>query len=204
MMLKKYFLLAFLIMGYFASYAQYDDAYPHPRPKNCDTENSCPRNALFLETTIRMDKLGLNWASLNWDHNLVCRERYLMSFRLGVDFMSFSKLSSLGVPLGINLMIGGGGLMAEVGLGLNYLHISQNYDEATRKKFADNLSYLAATGMLGVRFQKKSNIFIRAGYTPMYSISGNDEIAITTKKGVAVVRDRPFYSMFSIGVGYTL
>lgn len=205
--MKKWVLLIFLVIGYFSLYAQYDDAYPHPRPKNCDTENSCPRNTLFHETTFRFDRLGLNWNSLNWDHILVCREKYLLSFRLGVDYMSFAKIRSVGAPLDMNLMIGGGGLMFESGVGLNYLYIYTNYDEVMGK-FSDNLSYLAATGRLGLRFQKKHSIFFRLGYTPMYSLFGNDEIQIRkfkkkTNQYIYVIRDRPFYSMFGAGIGYT-
>lgn len=206
-MMKKYFLFIFFIVFYLSVYAQYDDVYPRPRPKNCDTENSCPRNTIFHETTFRFDGLGLNWNSLNWDHIFVCREKYLLSFRLGIDYISFAKIRSVGTPFDLNLMIGGGGLMFETGLGLNYLYIYTNYDEVTGK-FPDKLSYLAATGRLGLRFQKKHSIFFRLGYTPLYSLLGNDEIQICkirkkTNEPIYVIRDRKFYSMFAAGIGYT-
>jgi hypothetical protein len=201
--MRRYLFLILFMAAYYPLLAQDEnDGYPHPRPKNCDTENSCPRNALFHETTIRFDRLGLNWNSLNWDHNLICRERYLLSFTLGINYMSFAKIRSVGAPLELNLMIGGGALMFETGIGLNYLYIYRNYDELTGK-FDDNLSYLAAIGRLGLRFQKQHNVFFRIGYTPLYSLIGNDEINITNKKGVAVIHDKPFYSMYGAGIGYT-
>lgn len=208
-MMKKYSLLLLFLFSSLILFSQQNDYYPQPRPKNCDTENSCPRNTLFHETTFRFDRLGWNWNSLNWDHTLICRSSYLLSFRLGVNYMSFSKTRSLGAPLDLNLMIGGGALMAEISAGLNYLYVYKNYDELIGK-FDDNLSYLAAMGRIGLRFERKHSIFFRLGYTPMYSIFGNDEIQIrkTKRKSdppeyVYVVRDRKFYSMFAAGIGYT-
>lgn len=200
--MKRYFLIIFITIISATIFAQQVDYDPMPRPKNCDSENSCPRNTIFHETTFRFDRLGLNWNSLNWDHILVCREKYLISFRLGLDYYSFEKIRSLGAPLDLNLMIGGGRLMFETGLGLSYLYIYRNYDEVSGR-FSDKLSYLAAAGRLGFRFQKKHSIFLRAGYTPMYSLFGNDEIQIKNKKGIYVIRDRKFYSMFGAGIGYT-
>jgi hypothetical protein len=205
-MMKKAVLTILLFCYAMASFAQYDN-YPQPRPKNCETENSCPRNTIFHETTFRFDRLGLNWNSLNWDHLLICRTNYLLSFRLGVDYMSFAKMRSVGAPLDLNLMIGGGALMAEISAGLNYLFIYRNYDEVLGK-FDDNLSYLAAMGRIGLRFERKHSIFFRAGWTPMYSLFGNDEVQICKKKkktgeAIYVIRDRPLYSMFTAGIGYT-
>ncbi|NVO04035.1 MAG: hypothetical protein HXX09_15165, partial [Bacteroidetes bacterium] len=141
--MKKNFiiLVSFAFLSTIA-YSQQHNGYTAPRPKSCKTENSCPRNTLFHETTFRVDKLGLNWNSINWDHILVCREKYLVSFRLGIDYYSFSKIHSAGVPLDINLMIGGEGLMFEAGLGLNYLYVYENYNDSTDTRFKDNLSYL--------------------------------------------------------------
>ena len=202
MNLKKYFTLILITLS-LNSFAQQLDGYSVPRPKNCDTENSCPRNTIFHETTFRFTKLGLNWNSINWDHILVCREWYLLSFRLGLDYYSMNKIRSIGAPIDLNLMIGGGAIMFETGIGLNYLYIYRNYDEVTATRFDDNLSYVAATGRLGLRYQKKHSLFFRLGYTPMYSLMGNEDIQIKTKKDVYVIRDRPFYSMFGAGIGYT-
>jgi|GEM_PF-1020775 len=201
--MKKIFLVTFVVFAMNCQAQQDNLNNPLPRPKNCDTENSCPRNTLFHETTFRFTKLGLNWNSINWDHTLVCRERYLISLRLGIDYYSMNKIRSVGAPLELNLMIGGGALMFETGIGLNYLYIYRNYDEITSTRFDDNLSYLAATGRLGLRYEKLHSLFFRLGYTPMYSLIGNDQITITNKKDVAVIHDKPFYSMFGAGIGYT-
>jgi hypothetical protein len=185
------------------SFSQQNGYDPQPRPKNCQTENICPRNTLFHETTFRFGNLGFNRNSINWDHVLVCREGFLISLRLGIDYYSFSKIRSAGIPIDLNLMIGGGALMFETGLGLNYLFIYQNYDEVNQKHFDDNLSYLAATGRLGLRYEKLQSIFFRVGYTPQYSLMNNDQLTITNKKNVAIIHDHKIYSMISAGIGYT-
>lgn len=194
-------LLILFVSITFNGFSQQYDGSPRPRPVNCATENTCPRNTLFHETTFRADGLSFNWNSLNWDHILICRERYLLSFRLGIDYYAFAKMRAVGAPLDINLMIGGGALMAEIGAGLNYQYIYTNYDEVNGK-FKDNLSYLAALGHIGLRYQKQHSIFFRLGYTPMYSLMNNEQINITNKKGVAVIHDKKLYSMYAAGIGY--
>lgn len=200
--MRKLILAALMVFAINCQAQQDDLNNPLPRPKNCETENSCPRNTIFHETTFRFDRLGLNWNSLNWDHILLCREKFLLSLRLGLDYYSLEKIRSVGAPIDLNLMIGGGALMFETGIGLNYLYIYKNYNEITGR-FKDDLSYLAATGRLGLRYEKKHSIFFRLGYTPMYSLIGNDQITIANKKNIAVIHDRPFYSMFGAGIGYT-
>ena len=167
--------------------------YPQPRPKNCHPENSCPRNTLFHETNVRFKNLfGLN--SINWDHILVCREKYLISMRLGVDYMSFNKISSAGVPFDLNLIIGGGALMLETGIGLNYLYVYKNCDDSIGE-YKDNVNYLGLTGRIGLRYEKQHSIFFRFGYTPMYSLINYKEIPIIVNK--------KYISMFGAGIGYT-
>lgn len=201
--MKRFFVIIIItLLNSSFSFSQQDGIYPRPRPANCNTENICPRNTIFHETTFRFDRLGFNWNSINWDHILVCREKYLISFRLGIDYYSFSKIRSAGVPFDLNLMIGGGALMFETGLGLNYLYIYKNYDEITGP-FKDKISYLAANGRLGLRYEKLHSIFLRLGYTPQYSLMNNDKITITNKKDVAIIRDHKLYSMLSAGIGYT-
>ncbi len=175
-------------------YSQQNDMDPLPRPKNCETKNICPRNTIFHETDFRIDNLGLNWNSINWDHTLVCRSRYLISSRLGIDYYSFSKIRSAGVPLELNLMIGGGALMFETGLGLNYLYVYKNYNDIIGR-YDDNVSCLAMTGRLGLRYEKQHSIFFRAGYTPVYNLIGSEDIPIISNK--------KFLSMFGAAIGWT-
>ena len=188
------FLLWVVIFPTVNSYSQQSEVSPQPRPKNCQPENSCPRNTLFHETNVRLENLfGLN--SVNWDHILVCREKYLVSVRIGIDYMSFKHIKSAGIPVDLNLMIGGGALMFETGLGLNYLYVYKNYNDSTGTFYNDNVSYLGITGRVGLRYQKQHSIFFRGGYTPMYSLLNYDKIP--------VIAGKRFISMFGLGVGYT-
>ncbi|MGD0712198.1 MAG: hypothetical protein ABR968_13575 [Bacteroidales bacterium] len=191
--MKKITLLFCFCVVCSAAFSQQEGMDPRPRPKNCQTENSCPRNSLFLETSVRFkDLFGL--VSIDWDHTLICREKYLLSYILGVDFFSFKNTKAAGVPLSLNLMLGGGPLMFELGLGVNYLYVYKNYDEATRLT-DPNESYLGMIGNIGLRYEKLHGIFIRAGYIPMYSLMNYSKIPILASK--------KFNNMFGLGVGYT-
>jgi hypothetical protein len=191
--MKKLILLCCLFAISFTVFSQQDGLDPRPRPKNCETENICPRNSLFLEGNVRIKNMfGL--VSLNWDHTLVCREKYLLSFILGADFYSFKKPKAAGIPLSLNLMIGGGPLMFELGLGVNYLYFYKNYDETT--KLTDpKESYLGMIGNVGVRYEMLHNIFLRLGYTPMYSLMNY--------KSIPILASKKLNNMFGLSVGYT-
>ncbi|NTW33797.1 MAG: hypothetical protein HGB12_14450 [Bacteroidetes bacterium] len=189
------FLIIFILISffYFSVNAQQQQGLPNPRPKNCTPENICPRNTLFLESNFSIPKeLALN--SINLDHILICREKYLVSGRIGIDFYSLKKLRTAGIPADLNLMIGGGALMFETGLGINYLYAYKNYNPST-KLYEQNQHYLGITGRLGLRYEKKRSIFFRLGYTPIYSV-------INYKK-IPIIADKRLLSMFGFGVGYT-
>ena len=173
--------------------AQQLQGLPNPRPKNCTPENICPRNTLFLELNFSIPKeLAIN--SINLDHILVCRESYLVSGRIGIDYLSFNKLKTVGIPADLNLMIGGGALMFETGIGLNYLYAYKNYNRST-KFYEQNQHYLGITGRVGLRYEKKRSIFFRIGYTPIFSM-------INYKK-IPIIADKRLLSMFGFGIGYT-
>ena len=189
--MKKVFLLICYCALCTSVFSQIDFG-PHPRPKNCNTENSCPRNTLFAESNVRFNNLfGL--VSINLDHTLICRTNYLLSYCLGADLYSFKHTRAAGVPLTLNLMIGGGPLMLEIGVGVNYLYVYKNYDGSTNTYNA-NQNYLGLIGNVGVRFEQKNSVFFRAGFTPMYSLF-NDNIPI--------LAGSRFNTMFGLGVGYT-
>jgi hypothetical protein len=191
--MKKLILLCCFFTISLSLFSQQDGIDPRPRPKNCQTENICPRNSLFLEGNVRIKNMfGL--VSLNWDHTLVCREKYLLSFILGVDFLSFKQTKAAGIPLSLNLMIGGGPLMFELGLGVNYLYVYKNYDEAT-KLDAPKENYLGMIGNVGLRYEMLHSVFARLGYTPMYSLMNNTNIPI--------LASRKLNNMFGLSVGYT-
>ena len=177
----------------FSGKAQQLNGMPNPRPKNCTPENICPRNTLFLESNFSIPKeLALN--SINLDHIIICRENFLVSWHIGVDFLSLNKLKTVGVPADLNLMIGGGALMIETGIGLNYLYAYKNYNRST-KLYEANQHYGALTGRLGLRYEKKNSIFFRAGYTPYLSVYNY--------KKIPILADKSFFSMFGFGIGYT-
>ena len=194
--MNKLFYFLFVFIFFFSqAKAQQFNGYAVPRAKSCAPENSCPRNAIFHETNFRFDKLGLNWNSINWDHNLLCRERFLVSIRLGINYFSFSKINSAGAPIELNLMIGEGPFMGEISAGLNYLYVYKNYNDSSQTKYNDNISYLGATGRIGIRYQKKKSIFFRAGYTPMLSLIGY--------KKIPIIADKTFHSFYGAAIGYT-
>ncbi|HNW99480.1 MAG TPA: hypothetical protein PKK00_13825 [Bacteroidales bacterium] len=193
--MKKYFIsiLFFVLLFTYSDAQQTLDGYPQPRPKNCQPVNICPRNTLFLEENVRFKNLfGLS--SINWDHTLICRENYLLSYTLGIDFWSFKKTRTVGVPATLNLMLGGGALMVEISGGLNYLYVYKNYNDST-DTYDDKQHYLGLLGRVGLRYEKQHSIFFRAGYTPMYSLMNYDKIPILSEKR--------YNSMFGLGVGYT-
>lgn len=191
--MKKLILLSCLFVISLSVFSQQEGNDPRPRPKNCQTENSCPRNSLFLEGNVRFNNM-LGLVSLNYDHTLVCRESYLLSYILGIDFYSFKKTKAAGIPLSLNLMIGRGPMMFELGLGLNYLYVYKNYDDAT-KLTGPNESYLGIIGNIGVRYEMLHSLFLRLGYTPIYSLMNNNNIPILASKKLN--------NMFGLSVGYT-
>jgi hypothetical protein len=192
--MKKLLLLTCLFVLSLSVFSQQDGNDPRPRPKNCQTENTCPRNSLFLEGNVRIKNMfGL--VSLNYDHTLICRERYLLSYIVGVDFFSFKQTKAAGIPFSLNLMIGGGPLMFELGLGVNCLYVYKNYNETTKSTDSKE-NYLGMIGNVGVRYEMLHSVFLRLGYTPMYSLMNNNNIPILASKKLN--------NMFGLSVGYTL
>jgi len=189
--MKKIAILLMLCFPCINVFSQDDGTQPHPRPPSCQVENTCPRKTLFHETDIKFGTLGIN--SLNFDQILVCRSTYLISWRIGINYNTFSKISAAGIPTEINFMLGGGAIMLEAGLGLNSLYVYKNYDENIGK-YNDNATYVAAAGRIGLRYQKKHSLFMRGGYTPLYSLSGY--------KDIPILADKKFISMFGLGIGY--
>lgn len=199
-MIKKY--IGFFIISILALVdvkAQQSNIYPMPRPKNCEYDNICPSSTIFPEARIRFknnkDSIPMfGLFTLNYDHTIICREKYLVSYTVGVDFWSFKKTRSLGVPATINFMLGGGAIMLETSLGLDYLFVYKNYNH--KADSMDNKQhYLGLLGRIGLRYEKKKSLFIRAGYTPMLSLINFNKIPILVTKR--------YNSMFGLGVGYT-
>lgn len=191
--MKKIAIVSILLFSFVDAFSQYDALQPHPRPSSCNVENTCPRKTLFHETDIKIGTLGIN--SINFDQILVCRSSYLISWRIGINYNTFPKISAAGIPTEINFMLGGGTIMLEAGLGLNSLYVYKNYQDSIGK-YNDNVPYVAVAGRIGVRYQKKNSIFLRGGFTPMYSFTGY--------KDIPILSDKRFVSMFGLGIGYCL
>ncbi len=157
-----------------------------------DKSNFCPKIALFHETAYNFGSLGVN--SVNIDIILMCNKYYMASLRTGINYFSFPKIYSAGVPLELNFMLGRGSWLFELGLGVNYLYFYKNYTHDAGR-FSDNVSYLAATGRIGVRYERINGLFFRAGYNPYCSLIGYHNIEPISK--------HPFLHMLSAGIGYT-
>lgn len=157
-----------------------------------DKSNFCPKIALFHETVYNFGRLGIN--SVNVDFILMCNRNYMASLRTGINYFSFPKIYSAGVPLEFNFMIGRGNWLFEAGLGLDYLYFYKNYSKAAGQ-YNDNISYLAATGRIGVRYERINGLFFRAGYNPHCSLTGFLDL-----EPISIHR---FLHMASIGIGYT-
>lgn len=190
--MKRLTLISLFLLVTFICFAQQEDYMPQPRPKNCKFENSCPRNSIFHATEIKFKTLGVN--SLNWDHLLVCRSTYLVSFRLGFNYLTFPKIKGIGVPFDLCLMLGGGAVMFEMAAGLNYIYFNKNYSDSLGQ-FKDNVNYLALYGHVGLRYQKQRSPFVRLSFIPTYSLTGYNEIEQLSKKR--------FLGMLGLGIGYT-
>lgn len=186
--MKKLVLLIFLFFAFYSVKAQ-STSY---RAGNCKTKSTfCPKWSIFHETTYNFTSLGIN--SVNADLVLLCNRSYMMSLRFGVNYISFPKISSVGAPLEFNFMIGRGAWLFETGLGVDYLHVYKNYSSILPAN--NNISYLALTGRIGVRYERVNGVFFRAGYNPHVSLMGQDKIEPISK--------HVFLHMLSVGIGYT-
>ena len=161
------------------------------RAGNCKTKsNYCPKWSLFHETTYNFAGLGIN--SVNADVVVMCNRSYMASIRFGINYLTFPKISSAGVPLEFNFMIGRGAWLFETGLGADYLHVYKNYNPDGPAE--NNISYLAITGRIGIRYEKVNGLFFRAGYNPHVTVMNQSKIEPISKNA--------FLNMLSVGIGY--
>ncbi|MEI6124636.1 MAG: hypothetical protein WCQ95_13545 [Bacteroidota bacterium] len=163
------------------------------RAGKCTTKsNYCPKIALFHETVYNFAGLGIN--SINADIVLMCNRSYMASIRLGINYYSFPKIASAGIPVEFNFMMGRGAWLFETGLGLNYLYVYKNYSHDLGH-FKDNLSYAALTARVGVRYERINGLFFRAGYNPHISLMNYEKIE--------PIKASRWLNMISVGIGYT-
>jgi len=186
--MKKGLLIIFIILSNI-SYSQKSDRFG-----NCKTGvgNSCPRNILYHETYANFKSLNFN--SINWEHTLICKQTFMMTLRIGVVYLSFPKIHSVGAPLEFNFLFGGNAWVFEAGIGVHDLYFYKNYSDSLGK-FSDGVNYLAASARVGIRYMIDNALFFHVGFTPMYSIMGYKEIQPISKHA--------FQPMAAIGIGYT-
>jgi hypothetical protein len=162
------------------------------RAGKCSTKNNfCPKWSVFHETTYNFAGLGIN--SVNADVVIYCDRRYMASIRFGINYFTFPRIHSAGAPVEFNFMVGRGAWMFEAGLGADYLYIYKNYSSIGTAE--NNISYLAATGRIGVRYEKVNGLFFRAGYNP--------HISLMNQKNIEPISKHVFLHMLSVGIGYT-
>jgi len=163
------------------------------RAGKCDTKSDyCPKIALFHQTSYNFGGLGVN--SVNVDFIVFCNRNYMASIRAGINYLSFPRVHAAGVPLEFNFMVGRGAWLFEAGLGVDYLYFYKEYPKF-EGLINTNFSYLAATGMIGVRYESLNGLFLRAGYNPHMTVLGFDQAEPLIK--------HPFVHMAAIGIGYT-
>lgn len=190
--MKRCFLVTIMLLTLSLAQAQQSEQFStNYRAGRCNTKDFCPRNTLFHETNWDFSRLGIN--SINWDHVLVCEKRYMTTFRVGINYFTFSKVYGAGVPLEFNFLIGSSALLFELGLGINYLYFYKNYDKGVR--YADNVHWGAITARAGLRYMAQKNLFLRAGFTPHYAVIGNNDVPYFGGK--------PMFWMAGLGIGYT-
>ena len=187
--MKKLLLLSMLLIISLEISAQ-STSY---RAGKCTTKSDyCPKLALFHETTYNFAGLGIN--SVNADIIVFCNLWYMASVRVGINYYSFPKIASAGVPLEFNFMMGRGAWMFESGLGVDYLYVYKNYNKDLGR-FKDNISYAALTARMGVRYERVNGLFFRAGYNP--------HISLTNINKIEPISGSRWLLMLSVGIGYT-
>lgn len=153
---------------------------------------NCPKLSLFHETNTDFSKLWIN--TVNADYIILCRRLFMASIRGGISYYTFPKIRAAGIPVEFNFLVGKSSWLVEAGLGIQYLFFYRNYSAAAGT-FSDDVSYLAATGRVGIRYERPRGFFFRIGYTPMYSLINHDKIE--------PLSNHKFIHMMGLGVGYT-
>jgi len=163
------------------------------RAGKCNTRsNYCPKWSVFHETTYNFGGIAIN--SVNADVIVMCNRSYMASIRFGVNYLTFPKISAAGAPVEFNFMIGRGAWLFEAGLGVDYLDVYKNYNTSSTSN-PNNVSWLAATGRIGVRYERLNGVFFRADYNPHVSLMNQNQIEPISKSA--------FLHMISVGIGWT-
>jgi hypothetical protein len=159
----------------------------------CNAPSSCRKNTIYHETNTNFG--NFNYNSLNFEHLLTCGSAKNTGLFIGAVYYSFPKIQSKGLRGGFNIMYGRYSNMFELGFGLTFLYVTQNYNNEVGK-YKDNVSYAGLNGNIGFRHQNaEGGIFYKIGFTPMLSFMNYGLIP--------VIADNAFIPMGGISIGWT-
>lgn len=151
----------------------------------------CPKSVLYHETHTNFSFFTYN--SINYEGTLVCKPKFMMTYRIGGIYSNFVKLQLTGVPIGLNFLFGGSDWLVDAGFGGTYLYIYKNYEEPTGR-YSDNTNVVGINLHVGVRYEIQKNIFFKAVLDPMYVVIGQENVPLMKST---------FQPMLGIGIGYT-
>jgi hypothetical protein len=152
----------------------------------------CPKHVLYHETHTNFNFLTYN--SINYEGTLVCKQKFMLTYRLGGIYYNFVKLRLTGAPIGLNFLFGGNDWLFDAGLGGTYLYIYKNYDATAGGKYKDNSSVVGVNLHVGVRYEIQKAIFFKAVIDPMYVVMGKENVPLMKSA---------FQPMIGVGIGYT-
>lgn len=151
----------------------------------------CPKHVLYHETHSNFSYLTYN--SINYEGTLVCRQKFMMTWRIGGIYYNFVKLRMTGAPLRLNFLFGGNDWLFEAGFGGTYHYIYKNYDEVIGS-YKDNTHMAGVNLHIGVRYEIPKTVFFRAAFDPMYVLYGKEDVPLMK---------HAFQPMLAVGIGYT-
>lgn len=193
----KKFLLLFAFVGLFAvvANAQYDQEQKGGtyRDGTCKVAkyNFCPKHVLYHETHTNFSYLTYN--SINYEGTLVCKSKFMLTYRLGGIYYNFVKMRLTGAPIGLNFLFGGNDWLFEAGLGGTYLYIYKNWEDPIGR-YSDNASVAGVNLHVGLRYQIQKAFFFKAVIDPMYVVYGKENVPLMKNA---------FQPMIGVGLGYT-
>lgn len=151
----------------------------------------CPKHVLYHETHTNFSYLTYN--SINWEGTLVCKQNFMLTFRIGGIYYNFTKMRLTGAPIGLNFLFGGDKWLVDAGIGGTYLYIYRNYSDSLGR-YNDNTHVAGINAHLGVRYEIQKSFFFKAVVDPMYVVYGKENVPLMK---------HAFQPMIGIGLGWT-
>ncbi len=132
-----------------------------------DSLRTSKRNTIFTEFAGNAGGYYLfEMFSVNWDHVFRVGKNSRSSFRIGSNIPRFYAEGggircTHNIPIMLNLIWGKRSLNVELGAGLLFHFVNENYSTL----------YLGGTGILGLRYQAiQSGLFARVAFTPTFAL----------------------------------